>query len=660
MYKKIVNNVLLSILVFFGFNIFVNASSIYDYLKSGDIIIGNTTFRNGTWISATRASKAGSLYTMVNGDIDVKTYKYINQNVWYEMDPVTDKYKILSKDKIEDLNKSLHINFLNNEPITKTYKSYANYEDDVLVEANDVFRFFNSFDGEIFVDESEVTLDYQNQTITCEFNTIFEFRVISNDSEDFYTGFCGDEFNFLPQEEGGEEPEPDNTILHIVSSKLAEGDEFLNQDNITLTTNDNSVDGGEIYYPANYINFTINEKFERFSLEDEYLVEGKYLVFDFEIDDNHYTEEINDVISYEENYEYEILDEHNFRLYVEVDDRYDGYQQYFLLNWNHEYITISLNYEGIELSDKDFELLNIKPAHIDVEGNNQSLIDDIKYDEEVYIDDEGYEYKDKYYNIYTIGDLDYFDYNDYYGYWLAFELEFDSDVYLDEIEINANDDTRYYYEIVEDKILLWIDAKSFDYGSSIGFHYLYTNGRNSEYIEFRVNNYYEDMSINYDKEILGLYNESSTDEDGVFEPIPLSWYDHNALYYKADAQKLYYLSDTYYYENTIIFRDSESFKAFHVVEGEISIDELVAVLYTINSDGEMYPYSYYANSDVDSLNLLSDFTPEEGYEYKLYYFFNREKTSEESEILTNLQRTDLQGIVELEDLSDYYYGEAQE
>lgn len=663
MYKKIVKNVLLAVIVFFGFNTFVNASSIYDYLEPHDVIIGNTTFRSGTWISATRASKAGSLYTMINGDTDVKTYKYIAQEVWFEMDPETDAYRPLSKDEIAELNDTLYINFLNNEPLMKTYKAKIVEEDEFSGGPNAVHDFFNYLEGDKFVDEEAVILDYQNQTITCEFNTVFEFSVVQNDVAEYYTGFCDSEFRYLPQYNG--EDEPYNPYINIVSSKLAEDDEFLNQDKVTLIDrNETTEDGVQIYYPANYITFKINEKLDRFSYDEEnYVDEGKYLVFDFEIDGD--TNNIRDIISYEENYTYEILDEHNFRLFVEIEDRWEqGYQNYFLLNYAGTYTNISLSYEGLELPDTDFELLNLKPANIDMEGNNQSLIDDIKYDELSYTDEEGYTYKNKFYNVYTIGDLNYFDFGDYYAAWIAFELEFDSDIlYLDEIEINSSGD--YYYEIKNEKILLWIAADTFVDGNFVELNYIYTNGKSSDRVELKVNNYYEERSIDYNNEVLGLYTYHYYDTEDVkvkLEKVTSNWSSYNDLYYKKNEKKLYYKDIS-----SSLFRDSESFKEFNVIDGEVYVSELVGILCDIDPaegdkagiGGISYKYGL-ANSDFNSFESFDDdFDPlmfDEGTTHILYYFFNREKTEAELETITNLEELG----VEVVDLSDYYYGEIQE
>lgn len=650
MYKKIVNNVLLSILVFFGFSFCVNASSIYDYLKSGDIIIGNTTFRNGTWISATRASKAGSLYTMVNNDIDVKTYKYINQNVWYEMDPITDKYKILSKDEINDLNNTLYINFLNNEPITKTYKAKIVEEDEFSGGPNAVHDFFNYLQGDKFIEEGEVTLDYQNQTITCEFNTFFKFSVVRNNQAEIYTGFCDSEFYYSKQGGSGE---PYNPMINIISSKLAEGEEFLNQDKVTLTRDNNIEDDGEIYYPANYIEFTINEKLDRYSLE-EYDEAKKYLVFDFELSDNKTTNYIRDILSYEENYEYEILDEYNFRLFVEINDMWDNYQQYFLLSYDNQYIPISLNYKGLDLPDTDFEILDIKPANIDIEGNNQSLIIGKEYVEESYIDEEGYTYKDKYYYLNISGNYNYFEKDEKYGNWMVFELGFASDVYLDEIEINASEYIDYFYEIVNDKILLWVDVYTDNEGYYFYLDYGYTYGDTFDNFSIIVNNYVD--SINYNNEFLGLYNSIIYEDEEIKVKLEPSESKSADIYYKEDEQKLYFKDGA-----SAIYKDEESYKMFVLNYDALWNSELVGILCHYSyAEGDKNGYNsigyYYglADSDYESFEWLPNYVDnEDGSTYVLYYFFNRDKTEAELETISNLEELG----VEIVDLSDYYYGE---
>ena len=83
--KKNISLIVLSILTFFAFSITSNAANI-NGLNSGDIIIGSTKFNSGTWISSSRAAKAGALYSNITGNYDIKTYYYVAPVVIYEID----------------------------------------------------------------------------------------------------------------------------------------------------------------------------------------------------------------------------------------------------------------------------------------------------------------------------------------------------------------------------------------------------------------------------------------------------------------------------------------------------------------------------------------------------------------------------------------------
>lgn len=172
MYKNI-KKLILSLMVFCGFNGIVNAESIYDHLSSGDIIIGNTTFNSGTWISATRASKAGSLYTLNSGNSDVKTYIFINQNVWYELDQTTETYRTLNKTEIRNIESNLNVYYNNNEPLDVTF-SYENttFEETLLEE-------FGLFPNE------NLKIDTINKTVTCKYGTIIENKFTPYDQVEY-------------------------------------------------------------------------------------------------------------------------------------------------------------------------------------------------------------------------------------------------------------------------------------------------------------------------------------------------------------------------------------------------------------------------------------------------------------------------------------------
>ena len=121
--KNKIIKLIFSFIISFSFISFVDAQGIYDNVKNGDIIIGNTAFRSGTWISATRAGKAGALFNQNTGSTNLKTYKYINKNLWYELNEETDEYTILNSSEISEIENNLRIYYINNNSIMNTYNT---------------------------------------------------------------------------------------------------------------------------------------------------------------------------------------------------------------------------------------------------------------------------------------------------------------------------------------------------------------------------------------------------------------------------------------------------------------------------------------------------------------------------------------------------------
>ena len=123
--KNKIIKLIFSFIISFSFISFVDAQGIYDNVKNGDIIIGNTAFRSGTWISATRAGKAGALFTKNTSSIDVKTYKVITTNLWYELDD-DGQYRKLEDYELDELENNLKIFYENNNPINIKYDKLKN------------------------------------------------------------------------------------------------------------------------------------------------------------------------------------------------------------------------------------------------------------------------------------------------------------------------------------------------------------------------------------------------------------------------------------------------------------------------------------------------------------------------------------------------------
>ena len=203
--KKNINILMFFVFIFLGFIINVNAANIND-LSSGDIVIGNTRFKSGTWVSASRAAKAGALYTNNTGNTDLNTYLYINPVVIYVYDDTIENYKLLNSNEIVNLEIEMNIYYENNVPLVNTYESYVEYEydeetgEEMINAFNMVFEFYDFLPelGEIMVDDPEVELDYTNQTITCPYDKTFEFQVVRDNEGMDYIGYCGlDEFDFI-------------------------------------------------------------------------------------------------------------------------------------------------------------------------------------------------------------------------------------------------------------------------------------------------------------------------------------------------------------------------------------------------------------------------------------------------------------------------------
>ena len=163
--KKVIRKIVLSLFMFFCTFVVVNADSLYDNLQSGDIIIGNTTFRSGTWVSTTRASKAGALFNQNTGSTNLKTYFYVNKNLWYELNDATDEYRMLSSSEISEIENNLKIFYENNSGLPKTYfKNNMSDTDDVGI-LLDYATNNESIDFKL--DDANVKIDTVNETVSC-------------------------------------------------------------------------------------------------------------------------------------------------------------------------------------------------------------------------------------------------------------------------------------------------------------------------------------------------------------------------------------------------------------------------------------------------------------------------------------------------------------
>lgn len=186
--KKVLLLIIFSFSFFFVNNV-VNAET---ELSSGDVIIGYTKFDENTWISASRAAKAGSLYTKEAGDIFVRTFIYIDEDVWYEMDSEFGGYYLLEGEELENVKENLKIYYYNNEPIKMIYDITE------LVVNHDYL--INEFEISNITHEY-VSYDEVEQTFTCPYGDAFVFDLSFVDAEmrnvtQKYVGECGENIKF--------------------------------------------------------------------------------------------------------------------------------------------------------------------------------------------------------------------------------------------------------------------------------------------------------------------------------------------------------------------------------------------------------------------------------------------------------------------------------
>lgn len=390
--KNKIIKLIFSFIISFSFISFVDAQGIYDNVKNGDIIIGNTAFRSGTWISATRAGKAGALFTKNTSSIDVKTYKVITTNLWYELDD-DGQYRKLEDYELDELENNLKIFYENNNPINIKYDKLKN-ELGVPTELSFLLNLYNSEDSTFIINDSNIIFDKSDNTVTCPFDYKFEFSLLYADNTSIdYVGRCSqDDIVF-------EEKDLHNLIDIKIKNVQISNVNYPNQSKISLK---NSVEN--FYYT-----YKVNEELETFDITDEdlglSLDENKYVMFDIKFDENnniyHYSflnkESNNELKVVSRNidnntvriyvpikstilntYHFVILDNYrqNYKdLYIDIDDRKDNTYYY---EWDSEKDTAGK--QRLFLYDKD---------GIKIDGYATIKYKDTNYEERIYVPETG-------------------------------------------------------------------------------------------------------------------------------------------------------------------------------------------------------------------------------------------------------------------------------
>lgn len=630
MFKRSIKLFLLTCIIGLSSLINVNADALYDKISPGDVIIGNTVFKSNTWISANRAAEAGSLYTLNTGEVNKNTYLYDDLEDWYKYNNDTEKYELLSSLEVSEIQDIIHIYYENNKPLVNIYESYSLIEGDELLEANDVFRFYNSLYGEIFLEDEtdeNVKLDYENETITCPYHYVFDFQVVANNEPVNFKGICGIEGFSFELEDYYE-----NERIEIESIELVDAEEnsdLLNQGKIDFEHYD-SVN--------NYV--TINEELEEY-LPDLAGKSGAYVAFDINISgnssyrivDKNFNDKNFSIVGYEG----------YIRLYLEFDNYYNSPYSFILLDeefGTYEEVYFYIN--GLERPTYDLTIENVEKTSSLLVSNN-SLIHSIESDSQV-IDEEEYNYL----IINTIGELASIDCNDLTGQWVAVDLTLNEEVDYDYIDINLNEMNSY--EIIDNKIRLYLRENGY---------VNITDERSNSSLHFDVilNNYDETSYLNYSNGFSDEYYITGTTELGEYSIVKAANNYNANLLYDEENSKLYY-------KNTInsLFMDNDSLKMI-TTQINNDVEEVVVKdvdLFVYFTDGtEAYYWSPSNISETTLYELVSNEinNSEKDLKAVIQTFFKpgRELTETEQTEFDKFDALVEAGTVEIVDISSSIY-----
>lgn len=646
MFKRSIKLFLLTCVIGLSSLINVNADALYDKISPGDVIIGNTVFKGNTWISANRAAEAGSLYTLNTGEINKNTYLYDDLEDWYKYNNNTEKYELLSSLEINELRDIIHIYYENNKPIVNTYKSYVEYEydeeydEEYISDANDVYWFYNEMYGEIFLDDENVELDYENETITCPYHYVFDFQVVANNEGENFKGICGvDDFEFVYEEEYNLE---EISIESIELTSSSDYPNLINQDKVDFS------DGYiEILEDLEVISYESNN-----NGYPPLAFEGKYIAFDIHFNENnnvHYYSIMERFVSNEANYYTEFVNDTTLRLFLPVESYGYSASSFLLIdNMFNKYETLYFGVQGFEKPTYDLTIENVEKVDSSIVSNN-SLINSINAESEI-IDEHEY----KFLSINIIGELSVIEHNPMSNEWIAVDLILNEEVKSEYLDVDLDNDHLNTYEIIGNKIRLYLVEDTHVY-----IRDELTSSYNNNSLEFgiRVNKYGETSYITYDNGfngVYGYYDITGTGET-ILSKTPINYSSYNDVYYDEVNSRMYYKNP-----NNILFMGDDSLKTITGIgeEYEEFIIKDVELYLTYTAEGETYYSDAKLLDDYDSLFDYVSNELEIGKEdmvVTIYTFFNRELTEEEQAEFDKFNDLVSAGKVEIVDISSSIY-----
>jgi len=613
MKKNILKFISLSLFVFLGSMLTVSAgTTVEENVYPGDIIIGNSTFTRGTWISATRASKAGSLYTLNNGDANVKTYVCINEDLWYELDEDTEEYRALSEEEVIDLVENHNIYYTDGDPVRVTYpiKQEVSHTEIVLSNPKTIYAEDLIFDG-------------INRTVTCNYGEIYKVEDAVFGDETFtytvtYDLKCDEDL--MLYDEGYYDAKPIEVVSVSIPSNPENshlGIEFTNQDKVTLEYD-------ETY---NQITISLNEKIDS---------SNPYIAFDIKLaDENMFNFGVLDpVFGLSDNLTSAVYDDESLiRFTLRVDDQFvSNFGEFLILDHIFDtFMRFQVIVKPLERSQTDLTLTP-KVATFDGElgelAVNQDLVEVVAGGELG-----GY---DALWKVLANDELQTFEYNNIEGRWVALEFELPPEVYLEKMSlIDSSASLSYFTEIIDDKYILWLDANYNNCGLHLRNDYIsYEYDYSANYFISMLTNwkYEPDLPFYTFDENGELLPINSTDSYSYFHVIQATADEPKKVYYfnLDDLKDIVYLTPmgngwmrvgqeldrvvawvkittTEYYK----CNESEMCQYTSVITKTINALEDLDELYSSISPNSAYEVKYFIlgfPGELDAINMLSDFS----------------------------------------------------
>lgn len=652
MFKRSIKTFILGFILSLVCLINVNAASLESVIEPGDIIIGNTVFRADDWISASRASKAGALYAMNTGETDVRVFYYDDMEEWYEYNDTTSKYELITEPTLSELGDIINVYYDNNEPLVNTYESYVKYEYDEEYdeyypsESNRVFELFYVFDeSNLKLEDENVILDFENETITCPYGYVFDFSDEYEEGKiEKYKGICGvDEFKFESEEDYNyKKLEIENIELVSVS----EDENLINQDRVTL----------DYHNPNDFYSFAdiyINEELEE-TLPSLAPISSTYVAVDIKLKGESNYELLHDIDE-----AYAILeDKSSIRLYLTADDY--GYKYYTFTLLDYKYGTfeeVNIYFNGFERLDYDLTLENITNGTSAYDDEMQNNNDTIRS-----IDVHNTETNGNFISVNMVGELLNSGFNYYPTKWISLDLFFNEEVDYEYLEIEFNEyndiELNFDYEILLDRVRLYFEYNEETFGYPVSITDIRTG--NILHYMFVLNNYDEEKYIEADNGFEGAYIVGH--EDDIITKTPVNYGSYYDLYYDEETSKLYYKNSF-----DVLFKDSTSLNLLTFNESERpividNVDTLEVYGYTNELGEETYSYHmpYKLEDDLDLYDRVTNNM--ETYEFDIekviiYTFFkdNRVLTESEQAEFAKFETLVNEGKVEIIDISDSIY-----